>query len=308
MRLTRISQSPGPREASVAPPLAAALDAVEDQEWLDGAAGVMRRAVRALPLGRGRDVLRGLWIGHPMHPALVQVPIGAWTSAAVFDLLPGQSRAARLMVAVGLAGAGPAALAGWVDWAEQRPPQARVGLVHAAANITAVGAYAGSLAARLKGRPVLGRALGFTGLTVATVGGILGGHLAYRQAAGVNHAEAVPLLVEPGWHRVGALTEFPAGEPVRRMADEVPVLVVAIPEPDGKADRVHVLADRCSHMSGPLSEGKVLDGCVECPWHGSLFRLSDGANLHGPAMAPQPAFDSRVTADGQVEVRITPPR
>jgi nitrite reductase/ring-hydroxylating ferredoxin subunit len=61
-------------------------------------------------------------------------------------------------------------------------------------------------------------------------------------------------------------------------------------------------------MSGPLSEGKVLDGCVECPWHGSLFRLSDGANLHGPATAPQPAFDSRVTADGQVEVRITRPR
>ena len=286
--------------------MAAALDAVERQERLDGAADAIRRAVRALPLGGGRDVLRGLWLGHPLHPALVQVPIGAWTSAAVLDLLPGESRAARLMVAVGLAGAGPAALAGWVDWAEQRPPQARVGLVHAAANITAVAAYAGSLAARLKGRPVLGRALGFTGLTVATVGGVLGGHLAYRQGAGVSHAEAVPLLVEPGWHRVGALADFPLEVPVRRMVGEVPVVVVA--PPDGDPGQVHVLADRCSHMSGPLSEGKVLDGCVECPWHGSLFRLSDGANLHGPAMAPQPAFDSRVTADGQVEVRITPPR
>ncbi|WP_443072279.1 Rieske 2Fe-2S domain-containing protein [Streptomyces sp. NBC_01485] len=292
----------------MAPPLAAALDAVERLEWLDGAVGGVRWAVRSLPLGKGRDVLRGRWLGHPLHPALVQVPIGAWTSAAVLDLVPGQSRAARLMVALGLAGAGPAALAGWVDWAEQRPPQARVGLVHAAANITAVSVYAGSLAARLKGRPVLGRALGFTGLTVATVGGILGGHLAYRQAAGVNHAEAVPLLVEPGWHRVGALTGFPAGEPVRRMAGEVPVLVVVVPAPDGEADQVHALADRCSHLSGPLSEGKVLAGCVECPWHGSLFRLSDGANLSGPATAPQPAFDSRVTADGQVEVRMTPPR
>jgi nitrite reductase/ring-hydroxylating ferredoxin subunit/uncharacterized membrane protein len=277
-----------------------AMDALEGQDRLDGLADSLRRAVRALPLGAGRDVLRGLWLGHPLHPALVQVPIGAWTSAAVLDLFPGESRAARRLVALGLAGAGPAALAGWVDWAELRPRQARVGVVHAAANITAVAAYAGSLAARMKDRPALGRALGFAGLTVATVGGILGGHLAYRQAAGVNHAEAVPLLVEPGWHRLGDVAEFPVGEPSRRMVDEVPVLVVREP-----GDVVHVLADRCSHLSGPLSEGKLTDdGCIECPWHGSLFRLADGENLRGPANAPQPTFDSRVTAEGQVEVRL----
>jgi nitrite reductase/ring-hydroxylating ferredoxin subunit len=84
------------------------------------------------------------------------------------------------------------------------------------------------------------------------------------------------------------------------MVDEVPVLVVREP-----GDLVHVLADRCSHLSGPLSEGKLTDdGCVECPWHGSLFRLADGENLRGPATAPQPVFDSRVTAEGQVEVRL----
>ncbi|WP_431946830.1 Rieske 2Fe-2S domain-containing protein [Actinacidiphila sp. bgisy167] len=280
-------------------PLPAAIDALEGQEWLDTAATGVRRAVRALPLGKGRDALRGLWLGHPLHPVLVQVPIGAWTCAGILDLLPGESRAARRLVAVGLAAAGPAALAGWVDWAEQRPRQARVGLVHAAANVAAVATYTASLVHRYRGRPVLGRALGFGGMALATAGGVLGGHLAYRQGAGVNHAEAVPVLVEPGWHRVGVPEDFPVGEPVQRMADEAAVVVVR--EYDG---RFHALAGRCNHMDGPLHEGKVLEGCIECPWHGSQFRLSDGANVQGPATAPQPRFDCRISADGQVEVRL----
>ncbi|WP_408649202.1 Rieske 2Fe-2S domain-containing protein [Streptomyces herbicida] len=275
------------------------MDALEGQEWLDDPAARIRKAVRALPLGKGRDVLRGLWLGHPLHPVLVQMPIGAWSSAAFLDLFPGESRAARRLVAVGLASAGPAALAGWVDWAEQRPRQARVGLVHAAANITAVAVYAGSLLARANGRPMLGRALGFGGLSVATVGGVLGGHLAYRQAAGVNHAEAVSVLVEPGWHRIGTVDDFPVGEPVRRTVDEVPLVVVR--DEDG---RLNALADRCNHMDGPLHEGKVIEGCIECPWHGSRFRLEDGANVQGPATAPQPQFTCRGTSDGSVEVRL----
>ncbi|MFE2102717.1 MULTISPECIES: Rieske (2Fe-2S) protein [unclassified Streptomyces] len=278
------------------------MDALEGQESLDGIAGTVREAVRGLPLGQGRDVLRGLWLGHPLHPVLVQLPIGSWSSAAILDLFPGESRAARRLVTVGLVAAGPAALAGWVDWAEQRPRQARVGLVHAAANIAAVTAYAASLAARTKGRHALGRLLGFGGLTIATAGGVLGGHLAYRQAAGVNHAEAVPVLVEPGWHRVGKLDDFPVGEPVRRTADEVAVVVVR-----GEDGVLNALADRCSHMDGPLHEGKILEGCIECPWHGSRFRLSDGANIQGPATAPQPRFDCRVAPDGTVEVRLASP-
>lgn len=310
MRLTKLTgfsltavTSPARTEAEQErPPGAAAtavMDVLEGQERLDAPAEHLRGAVRALPLGRGRDALRGLWLGHPLHPVLVQLPIGAWTSAAFLDLFPGQGRTARRLIALGLLSAGPAAVAGWVDWADQRPRQARVGLVHAAANATAVAAYAGSLVARYRGRGALGRALGFTGLSIAAAGGVLGGHLAYRQAAGVNHAESVAVTAEPGWHPVGVLDDFAIDTPVRRMVGEVPVVVVR-----GRDGRVDALADRCSHADGPLHEGRVVSGCLECPWHGSLFRLSDGANLHGPATAPQPRFTGRIATDGTVHVRL----
>ncbi|MEV5340710.1 Rieske (2Fe-2S) protein [Streptomyces sp. NPDC052676] len=277
------------------------LDGLERQPRADAVIDAISRGVRALPLGGGRDVLHGRWLGHPVHPLLVQVPIGSWLSAAVLDLGPGRSREAGLLIGVGLAAAAPAALAGAVDWAELHRPQQRVGLVHALANTTAVGLYAASLACRVKGRAGAGRGLGFLGLTVAATGGLLGGHLAYRQASGANHAEEVPHVVSPGWHRIGAVAEFPAGRAVRRSVDDVPVLVV---RESGGA--VHALAERCSHLAGPLSEGTVADGCVRCPWHGSVFRLSDGWNVRGPATSPQPAFETRIV-DGHVEVRLPVP-
>ncbi|MFF7281309.1 Rieske (2Fe-2S) protein [Streptomyces griseorubiginosus] len=273
-------------------------DRLEREERPDPVIDALGAGVRSLPLGRGRDVLHGKWLGHPVHPLLVQVPIGSWLSAAVLDLRGDRSRAADLLVGVGLAAAAPAALTGAVDWAELQRPQMRVGLVHALSNTAAVGLYTASLACRATGRRRAGRTLGFLGLMAVGAGGMLGGHLAYRQAAGVNHAEAVPHLVTPGWHPIGALDDLPPGLPVRRSVDDVPLMVLR--ETDGA---VHALADRCSHLAGPLSEGTVSEGCVQCPWHGSVFRLTDGLNVRGPAIAPQPAFEARVT-EGQVEVRL----
>ncbi|MGW1377464.1 Rieske 2Fe-2S domain-containing protein [Streptomyces sp. NPDC002446] len=259
----------------------------------------VQRVVRGLPLGRARDVLHGLPIGHPLHPVLVQVPIGAWLSSAVLDVVPGTRRSARLLIGVGVLAAAPAALAGWVDWAEQHEDQMRTGLVHAASIAVAIGLYSGSWVQRGRGRTLLGKALGMAGLCAAGVGGMLGGHLAFRQAAGPNKAEPVPHLLEDEWQAVGSVPDFPVGEAVRRQLGEVPLLVVR--QADGE---IHVLADRCSHQSGPLSGGKITDGCVECPWHGSVFRLADGANVRGPATAPQPVFQVRMDETGTVQVRL----
>lgn len=281
-------------------PVLAAVDRLEASPQADALLPPLRRAVHRIP-DAPRDALHGRWLGHPAHPAMVQLPLAAWFSAAALDLLPGNRRTAGALVAAGLATAGPAAIAGWADWADLRRPQQRVGLVHAAANSVGVALYAGSLAARLRGRGLRGRLLGFAGLTAVGAGGALGGHLAYRQAAGVNHAEQVPAVVEPGWHPLGALAEFPVGSPVRRAVGEVPVVVVR--EADGE---LRALADRCAHQAGPLSEGEVVDGCLRCPWHGSMFRLADGWNVRGPATSPQPSFECRVT-DGQVEARYRTP-
>ncbi|MFD3419169.1 Rieske 2Fe-2S domain-containing protein [Streptomyces decoyicus] len=279
--------------------LLVSLDALGRLEKLDALTGPVQRVVRGLPLGRFRDVLHGLPIGHPLHPALVQVPMGAWLSAAVLDLVPGTRRGARVLVGVGVLTAAPAALAGWVDWAEQHEDQMRTGLVHAVSIAVAVGLYARSWVHRGRGRTVRGKVLGFAGLCAAGTGAMLGGHLAYRQAAGANKSEPVPHLLDEGWHPVGRAEDFPVGEAVRRELGEVPLLVVR--QAGGAID---VLAGRCSHLSGPLTEGTIADGCVECPWHGSVFRLSDGANVRGPATAPQPSFQVRVDGAGTVEVRL----
>ncbi|MCX4632182.1 DUF2231 domain-containing protein [Streptomyces sp. NBC_01443] len=165
-----------------------ALDRLERTTVADPAIGVLQRGIRALPLGGMRDLLRGRPLGHPVHPVLVQVPIGCWLSAAVLDVVPGTQRAATTLTAVGLAGVAPAAVAGWADWADLPPEQARVGLAHAVSNVAAVACYTASLAARLRGCSTKGRLWSWGGLTAVAVTGALGGHVAYRQAVGAHPA------------------------------------------------------------------------------------------------------------------------
>ena len=274
-----------------------ATEHVENEERLDPVVERLRDLVRRVPPGRVRDLAHGVQLGHPLHPLLVQLPIGAWVSASILDLTPDGERAGRLLIGVGLAGAVPAALAGWLDWAEQHEQQMRVGLVHVAANVTAIGCYTASLATRATGRTGWGRALALAGLAAVGAGGWLGAHIAYRQAAGANHTEDVPHLVEPGWHPIGEIDDIPEGRPVRLQLGEVPVLVIR------DAEHIRALADRCAHLSGPLSDGEVHEGTVTCPWHASTFRLSDGTPVRGPATAPQPVFQTRVR-DGVLELRL----
>jgi nitrite reductase/ring-hydroxylating ferredoxin subunit len=69
-------------------------------------------------------------------------------------------------------------------------------------------------------------------------------------------------------------------------------------------ERIYAIAEVCSHLGGPLAEGKF-EGCtVQCPWHGSRFSIEDGSVIDGPATYAQPALDVRVR-DGQIEVRST---
>lgn len=277
---------------------------LENAATLDRLAGPVRAGIRKiLGSGKVRDGLHGVWLGHPLHPTLVQVTIGSLLSANVLDLVPGNEKAARLLVATGLASAGSSVSTGWADWSEMHEQQQRVGLVHAAANVSGLAAYGLSLAARLRGDEPRGRALALGGLTLIGLGGFLGGHLSFRQSAGANHAEEVPHLVTPGWHDLCAVDDLAGdAQPQRQVLGgpngDVPLVVIR------QGERVDVLSDRCSHLAGPLHEGQVTSGeCIVCPWHGSMFSLEDGSVRRGPATAPVHAFDVKVV-DGRLLVRL----
>jgi len=276
------------------------LKKLEQARALDGVSDRLQALLQAVVQPRAvRDALHGVWLGHPLHPVLVQLPVGAWLSAAVLDLVPGQERAATTLVAVGTAGALPAAAAGATDWSELSADQRRVGLVHAAANTGALVLFAGSVAARLTGRHRLGRTLSFLGLGIAGGSAYLGGHLSYVQGAQMGHSAPEMRLVPEGWHAVADLAALPEGKPVVRHVGPVPVLVYR------ENGSVTVFLERCSHQLGPLGEGDVIsedgEACVVCPWHGSTFRLRTGTVKHGPAANDLPALRVRVTG-GLVEV------
>jgi nitrite reductase/ring-hydroxylating ferredoxin subunit/uncharacterized membrane protein len=246
-----------------------------------------------------KDALHGVWLGHPLHPVLVQITLGSFVSASLIDAVGGPRRTSTGLIATGLLMTPPTVAAGWADWSDGNPDQQRVGLVHAATNAVAIACYAGSLTQRAKGRS--GRLLSLAGAAISTVGSTLGGHLAYHQSLGANHTDRTRDLAPQEWRTLATLSDLPEGVPVRRNAGEVPVFVLR------RGTEVTALVDRCPHLAAPLSDGEIVgtdgDQHVVCPWHGSEFRLSDGCVVHGPATAAVPVFATQVV-DGIVQARI----
>jgi nitrite reductase/ring-hydroxylating ferredoxin subunit/uncharacterized membrane protein len=267
--------------------------------FLDPIGGWLGATVRGvIPAGPVKDALSGTRLGHALHPLLTDVPIGAWTSATVLDLVGGDDAAgaAETLIAVGLMAAGPTFASGWSDWSDSELESAsvrRLGLVHAWSNGSAAILYAASLVARRSGERRIGIVLGLAGAGALSAGGFLGGHLTYAKGVGVDVTafESRPR----DWVDAGA-ADLDAGE-IRRISTEGADVVVC--RHDGY---LHALANRCTHRGGPLHEGNLVGGCIECPLHGSRFSFVDGSVERGPATAPQPVYEVR-EIDGRVEVR-----
>lgn len=245
------------------------------------------------------DVASGTPFGHPIHPLLVTIPIGAWTSAVLFDVV-GDQEGARRLTGLGVLAAVPAMATGHSDWTYTDGAERRVGTVHAALNNLAVYAYTGSWLARRRGHHGLGIGLSVLGGLAITGGGWLGGHLAYAMGVGVDTTAFQKS--EKEWTRVTAVSEVPAGALSTADLDGVPLVLTR--KPDGL---IVALADRCTHRGAPLHEGELVDGCIICPWHDSAFAL-DGAVKRGPANRPQPAYEVEVRGEEVFVRRPDEPR
>ena len=250
--------------------------------------------------GALKDLLSGTWLGHPTHPMLTDVPIGAWTSSFVLDSLgPGSERASDALIGLGVLAALPTAVTGLSDLADVVEQEDRsIGVAHALTNTGAVCLYALSFVQRRRGRRGAGKALSLAGAAVATAGAYLGGHLVFRRVIGPNQALLQPPMDE--WTTALAEEDLPEGKPRRVHLGGADILLYR------EGARVYALANRCSHRGGPLHKGEVGSGRVTCPWHLSTFRLADGSIIRGPATAPQPAYETR-TLDGQIQVRARRP-
>jgi hypothetical protein len=140
----------------------------------------------ATPVG---GLLRGDWLGHPIHPALVTVSAGSFFGAAVLDYTS-EPRAARRLLGFGLATAPPVLWTGWADWSTLDQEQRRVGLVHVASNATGLSFLLASYLRRSQTTDRTARLLSLLGLTAIGAGGAIGGHLVFSQGARVRQHEA----------------------------------------------------------------------------------------------------------------------
>jgi nitrite reductase/ring-hydroxylating ferredoxin subunit len=278
-----------------------ALRRIERTKALDQAADVLAPFVRRLTRpDRVKNALSGTTIGHRLHPALTDIPIGAWVSASLLDVIGGRGArtGARRLVGIGVVTAIPAALTGLSDWEDADKETRRIGIVHLAANSAGILLQLTSWSARGKGHFFRAKVLSAGGLGAVTVGGFLGGHMAFTRRAGVD-AE-VPVLESYGWQTACEVSELADGKPVGAVIDGVQIAIVR------DAGRTYAMAARCTHAGGPLQDGTLTGGCIECPWHGSRFDLATGKVRRGPATADETTYETRVR-DTSVEVRRRPP-
>jgi uncharacterized membrane protein len=188
-----LSTLPNGTLSSESKPVPVALvEQLEGATALDPVVNAVRPLAAALVADPARrDLLRGAWLGHALHPVLTDVPIGMWTSAVVLDLVGGRRArpAAQRLVGIGVLAAVPTAVTGWAEWSGIGQREQRVGVVHAVSNVVALGLFTASWRARSADRHVRGTALGLAASSALGVGGLLGGHLVSARKVSSRHPD-----------------------------------------------------------------------------------------------------------------------
>ena len=137
-------------------------------------------------------------------------------------------------------------------------------------------------------------------LSVLVAYGLLVGHVAY----GVLQSETSPAYVVLlalgvcavfGLHATAAIAEHRADRAASAATEDGFIRACRLDElvaPRGKVvlvlgerialyrvgDRVFALSNVCRHQGGPLGEGRLIEGCITCPWHGWQYRPEDGCS------------------------------
>lgn len=255
-----------------------------------------------------RDLLVGRWLGHPLHAVLTDVPVGILFLVIVFDVV-GQPEAAGWALGVGILTMLAAALAGYADYADTDGKARERATLHSTLMLVALVGYGLSFLLRL-GPPGLGFIdgpgaflLSVFSFLILSAGAYVGGDVVYVLGNMVSRhafrgAGTKWIALEPA--EVDGSGAIPEGRPIKaRLGINQLVLV-------RQGERILALHDTCAHAGGPLNEGKLVDGAIECPWHASRYRLENGHVSQGPSVYDQPAYEVRAREGGGWEARRRP--
>jgi nitrite reductase/ring-hydroxylating ferredoxin subunit/uncharacterized membrane protein len=253
------------------------------------------------PIPAIRDLLNGRWLGHPVHAAVTDLPIGLLLGTVILDLV-GQSGAADIVLVATIVTMLLAALAGLADYADTEGTALTRATLHATLMVVALVLLVISavMRAAVPADRTVPVALSVLGFLIVTAGAFVGGDVVYVFGNMVNrHAfrGAGTKWIKLDTGDVADLATLPEATPRKMRAGINDLVVVRI------GDTVHALHAVCAHAGGPLDKGTIVDGCVECPWHASRFRLSDGLVRRGPAVYDQPSYEVRAADGGGYEVR-----
>lgn len=248
------------------------------------------------PIRPLKDFLNGRWLGHPLHSAVTDIPIGLLLGSVVLDLV-GQRTAADLTLLGTILFMLLAAVSGLADYTDTDSTARTRATLHAtlmtvALVVLVISAILRAGAGTERTLPIV---LSIVGFLIVTAGAFVGGDVVYVFGNMVNrHAfrGAGTKWIRLDTGDLTDLAQLPEATPTKMRAGINDLAVVRL------GDIVQVLHAVCAHAGGPLDKGTVVDGCLECPWHASRFRLADGMVRQGPALYDQPSYELRVAESG----------
>ncbi|HEY2916632.1 MAG TPA: DUF2231 domain-containing protein [Candidatus Limnocylindrales bacterium] len=283
--------------------------------WVQPFGKVLHGIVYAIfrPIPAIRDILNGRWLGHPLHAVLTDAPIGILFLVIVFDVLA-MADAAWWTLVIGILAMLGAALAGFADYAETDGKARDRGTLHSSLMLLALVLFVVSLVLRPgldSGAAVSTAAIAlsliawlvmagaaFVGGDIVYVFGNMVDHHAFR-GGGSKWMTLEPTETEPDG-------SIPQGRPIKAKLGINSLVLVR------NDDTILALHDTCAHagcslaggeLVGPSGSGASASPVVQCPCHGSRFRLSDGHVVRGPSVYDQPAYEVRAREGGGWEAR-----